>query len=99
MIYDFRMYTLKPGAVPDYMAAVKDVALPLRLSHGIKLAGWYYSDIGELNQVVHIWAYRDHAHMAESKAKVTGLGRVEAELHSARPTAHRVAKDLVDAVA
>ena len=46
MIYDFRMYTLKPGAVPDYMAAVKDVALPLRLKHGIKLAGWYYSDIG-----------------------------------------------------
>lgn len=72
MIYDFRMYTLKPGAVPDYMAAVKDVALPLRLSHGIKLAGWYYSDIGELNQVVHIWAYRDYAHLAEAKAKVTG---------------------------
>lgn len=70
MIYDFRVYTLKPGGTPDYMAAVQEVALPLRQKHGIKLAGWYYSDIGELNQVVHIWAYRDHAHMAEAKEKV-----------------------------
>ena len=36
----------------------------------MKLAGWYYSEIGELNQVVHIWAFNDEAHMAEAKAKV-----------------------------
>lgn len=71
MIYDFRMYTLKAGSTPDYMAAVQEVALPLREKHGIKLAGWYYSDVGELNQVVHIWAYRDHEHMAEAKARVS----------------------------
>ena len=69
-IYDFRMYTLKPGATPDYMAAVKEIALPIRKKYGIELAGWYYSDIGELNQVVHIWAYRDYDHLDEGKAKV-----------------------------
>ena len=68
MIYDFRVYTLKPGATADYMAAVKEVALPLRQKYGIKLAGWYYSDVGDLNQVVHIWGYRDH--MKEAKAQV-----------------------------
>jgi hypothetical protein len=47
------------------------VALPLREKHGIKLAGWYYSDIGDLNQVVHIWAYRDHEHMEKAKAEVS----------------------------
>ena len=71
MIYDFRVYTLKPGATPDYMAAVKELALPIRQKYGIKLAGWYYSDIGDLNQVVHIWAYRDHAHLAEAKPQVS----------------------------
>jgi hypothetical protein len=70
MIYDFRMYTLKPGSTPDYMAAVKELALPIRQRHGIKLAGWYHSDVGELNQVVHIWAYRDHANLREAKAQV-----------------------------
>ena len=70
MIYDFRMYTLKPGSTPDYMAAVKELALPIRQRYGIKLAGWYYSDIGHLNQVVHIWGYRDHANLREAKAQV-----------------------------
>jgi NIPSNAP len=70
MVYDFRMYTLKPGGTPEYMAAVKELALPIRQKYGVKLAGWYYSDVGELNQVVHIWAYRDYAHMAEAKAQV-----------------------------
>jgi hypothetical protein len=70
MIYDFRVYTLRPGATPDYMAAVKEVALPIREKYGIKLAGWYYSDVGDLNQVVHIWGYRDHEHMKEAKAQV-----------------------------
>ena len=71
MIYDFRMYTFKPGAIPEYMAAVEELAIPIRKKYGIKLAGWYYSDIGELNQVVHIWAYRDHAHLEEAKAQVS----------------------------
>ena len=71
MIYDFREYTLNPGATADYMAAVKEVALPIRQKYGVKLAGWYYSEIGELNQVVHIWAFDDEAHMAEAKGKVS----------------------------
>ncbi len=70
MIYDFRMYTLKPGTTQDYMAAVRELALPIRQKYGVKLAGWYYSEIGELNQVVHIWAFNDEAHMAEAKGKV-----------------------------
>jgi len=41
MIYDFREYTLIPGATADYMAAVKEMALPIRQRYGVKLAGWY----------------------------------------------------------
>ena len=59
MIYDVRIYDLKPGTVDEYMAAVRDVGLPGRESHGIKLAGWYYTEIGTLNQVIHIWGYQD----------------------------------------
>ena len=36
----------------------------------MKLAGWYHSEIGDLNQVVHIWGFRDYEHMAEAKAQV-----------------------------
>ena len=62
-----RTYDIAMGKTPEYMAAVRDVALPVRESYGVKLAGWYYTDIGALNKVVHIWAYRDYAHFEEAR--------------------------------
>ncbi len=70
MIYDFRMYTLKPGATPEYRAGVKELSLPIRQRHGVTLAGWYWSEIGALNQVVHIWAFDDLKHLKEAKEAV-----------------------------
>ena len=67
MIYDYRMYTLKPGATADYRAGVKEIGLPIRQRHGVTLAGWYWSEVGALNQVVHIWGYDDVKHMEEAK--------------------------------
>ena len=62
-----RTYDIAMGKTPEYMAAVRDVALSVRESYGVKLAGWYYTDIGALNRVVHIWAYRDYAHFEEAR--------------------------------
>ena len=70
MIYDMRTYDLQLGAIKKYMDAVSDVALPIREDYGIKLAGWYSTDIGELNRVVHIWAYKDYAHFEEARLAV-----------------------------
>ncbi len=70
MIYDMRTYDLNPGALQAYMDAVREVALPLREDYGIKLAGWYYTDIGKLNRVVHIWAYRDYTHFDQARQAV-----------------------------
>ena len=36
-----------------------------------KLAGWFFSDFGDLNQVTHIWAYNDLKHLKEGKDAVT----------------------------
>ncbi|CAI8016620.1 hypothetical protein GBAR_LOCUS10180 [Geodia barretti] len=62
MVFDFRQYTLNPGGLPTYMSAVEELALPIRERHGVKLAGWFYSDLGDLNQVVHIWAFDNVKH-------------------------------------
>ena len=62
-----RTYDIAMGKTPEYMAAVREIALPVRESYGVKLAGWYYTDIGALNKVVHIWAYRDYAHFEEAR--------------------------------
>ena len=70
MIYDMRIYDLQPGATQTYMDAVREVALPVREDQGIKLAGWYHTDVGPLHLVVHIWAYRDYTHFEEAREAV-----------------------------
>lgn len=67
MLYEMRTYDLAPGTVDAYRDAVREVGLPVRQRYGITLAGWYFSEIGTLNRVVHIWAFRDWAHYTESK--------------------------------
>ena len=67
MIYDMRTYELALGKTAEYMAAVREVGLPVRETYGIKLAGWYHTDTGDLNHIVHIWAYRDFAHYEEAR--------------------------------
>ena len=70
MIFDLRTDDLHPGKVPEYAAAVRDLALPAVQRHGIRLAGWYYTEIGTLNRVVHIWAFRDGEHLATARAQL-----------------------------
>ena len=57
MIYEIRTYTLKPGMVPEMEKRVAD-ALPNRLKLS-KLAGFWHTEIGPLNQVVDVWPYKD----------------------------------------
>ena len=69
MIFDMRVYDLVPGGIPEYMAAVREVGLPVREKYGVTLVSWYYTDVGTLNRVYHTWAFRDWQHMAEAKAQ------------------------------
>ncbi|WP_413206217.1 NIPSNAP family protein [Rhodospirillum sp. A1_3_36] len=56
MYYEMRTYTIKPGKMTEYLALFRDVGLPI-ISQYTTLVGFWYTEIGELNQVVHIWAY------------------------------------------
>jgi hypothetical protein len=55
MIYEVRTYTLKPGNVPTFEANFA-AALPYREKYS-KLAAFWHTDIGPLNQVIHVWPY------------------------------------------
>ncbi len=55
MIIEMRTYTLKPGTVAEVEKRVGE-ALPMREKHS-KLAAWWHTEVGQLNQVVHIWPY------------------------------------------
>lgn len=68
MIYELRTYTLYPGKTAEYLQHMKAI-LPLREKYS-KLVGYWTTEVGELNQIVHLWAYEDLAHRAEVRAAV-----------------------------
>ena len=57
MIYELRTYTLKVRALDTVIKLFAE-----RLEHRLKyspLAGFWYTDIGPLNQIIHLWPYKD----------------------------------------
>lgn len=59
MIIEMRTYLLKPGTIPLFEERFAE-ALPTRLKFS-KLGGFWHSEIGTLNQVIHAWPYNDLA--------------------------------------
>ncbi len=59
MIIEQRTYDLWPGKVPDYMRRYEAQALHIQLKYLGGLLGYYSTEVGPLNQVVHLWGYRD----------------------------------------
>lgn len=72
MIYEFRTYTLRPGTLPEFLQRFGD-ALPKREQLS-KLAAFWYTDIGPLNEVIHVWPYEDAAERAVIRADAVRRG-------------------------
>lgn len=59
MIYEMRTYRMKVGTVPAYLKLVEQEGIAVQKSHLGQLVGYFFSEIGALNEIVHIWAYAD----------------------------------------
>jgi len=75
MIYEMRTYTTRAGAVPEILKANEEIGRPVRGDDYGVLIGYWYTDIGPLNQVVHLWRYED---MAERDRLRAELGQLKA---------------------
>ncbi|VVQ35475.1 hypothetical protein PS943_04364 [Pseudomonas fluorescens] len=57
MIVEQRTYTLHPGNIPSFMALYQNEGLPIQRQYLKRMLGYYMSEIGELNQLIHLWGY------------------------------------------
>jgi len=67
-VYELRTYRTPVGKVPEWISLYKAI-LPTREKYS-KIVGLWTTDIAQLNQIVHLWAYNDLNHRAEVRAKV-----------------------------
>jgi hypothetical protein len=72
MIVDVRTYTLVPRKMATYLELFEKHGLPVMQRHGLELMGYYMSQIGPLNQVVHLWRYDSLADMEKKRAARDG---------------------------
>ena len=61
MIIDLRIYTIKPGQTAAFVALYKEHAWPIQQKHLGRCLGYHTTIEGQLNQVVHLWAYDSQA--------------------------------------
>lgn len=59
MIVEQRTYTTHPGKLRDYLLLYETEGFAIQKRILGRLVGYYRSEIGDLNQVVHLWAYLD----------------------------------------
>lgn len=57
MFYELRTYTLKPTLLADWLALYQSDALAVQTEHLGNLIGFFTTEFGTVNQVVHVWAY------------------------------------------
>ena len=70
MIYEMRTYRMKVGSVPAYLKLVEEGGIEVQKGHLGELVGYFSSEIGPLNEIVHVWAYADLADRAERRARL-----------------------------
>ena len=70
MIYEMRTYGMKAGTVPVYLELVEEEGIQIQKGHLGELVGYFSTEIGPLNEIVHIWAFADLADRAARRAKL-----------------------------
>jgi len=72
VIYEFRTYDLVPGSVPEVMQRFGE-SYKKRKDFS-KLAAFFYTEIGPLNQIIHIWPYKDTKEREQTRADAVKSG-------------------------
>ena len=71
MIYELRTYTVKPGTLGDMVKAASTVSRDIRGDNFGKLEGYWLTEIGPLNQVLHMWSYNSFEERARLRAELS----------------------------
>jgi len=71
MIVEMRTYTLKPGSTAQFEERF-GAALPVRAAVS-PLAAFWHSEVGPLNQVIHVWPYETMDERTRLRAEATKL--------------------------
>ena len=84
MIVEQRTYVALPGRMMEYVGMYQAEGLAIQRPILGNLVGYFTTEVGTLNQIVHMWAYEDMADRAARRATLLSDPRWKA--YSAKVT-------------
>jgi hypothetical protein len=84
MYVEERTYTLKPGTVPEYLKHYQNEGMAVP-----HMVGYYFTEVGTLNCVVHMWAYESLDDRDRRRAGMQADPAWQAYLGKIRPLMER----------
>ncbi len=85
MIVEMRTYTTQAGKVPEFAKAYQELGHDVQVPILGGLIGAFTTEIGPLNQVIHLWGYQDLADRAARRAELAANKDWPAYLKAAVP--------------
>ena len=70
MFVEQRTYTLVPGSQGEWLEQYEKYGLEIQTEILGRLVGYFSTEFGALNQVVHMWAYETFEDRAERRKKL-----------------------------
>ena len=64
---EMRVYELKPGTANACVARYLEEGFAIQKSHLGEPVGYYVSEVGDLNQVIHMWRYQSFEERTEKR--------------------------------
>ena len=85
MFVEERIYTFYPGKLPEYLKLYTEEGMAIQTRYLPAMVGYYTSEIGTLNLLIHMWAYEDLKQRSELRAKMQADPAWQAYLQKIRP--------------
>jgi len=79
VLYELRIYTIRPGIQAKYLDIVGNIGMRIRGNAYGRLVGAWTSDIGQLNEYYHLWEYPDPNERARLRAELAKVPAWSAE--------------------
>jgi len=70
MIVEMRTYTLAAGKTAEFLKIYQSEGMAIQLPILGTMVGYYSTEIGPLNQIVHMWGYKDLEDRRKRRAKL-----------------------------
>lgn len=85
MYIEERMYRLYPGKVDEYFRQYQAYGMPVQLKYQPHMLGYYVTEVGPQNMVIHLWAYDSLDQRDKSRAAMQADPEWQAYLVKNRP--------------